>query len=85
MADTAALIEQLDLVISVDSCVAHLAGVLGKPCWILLPAYKTDWRWLIGREDSPWYPEARLFRQPVRGDWATPIAALCAALSERLR
>ena len=60
--DTAAVIEQLDLVISVDTSVAHLAGALGKPVWILLP-YVPDWRWLVGRDDSPWYPTARLFRQ----------------------
>jgi ADP-heptose:LPS heptosyltransferase len=56
------------LVITVDSAVAHLAGALGKPVWILLPFY-ADWRWLTGREDSPWYPTARLFRQKKRGDW----------------
>src|SRR5262249_52809506 len=60
--DTAAVIEQLDLVISVDTSVAHLAGALGKPVWIMLP-YVPDWRWLVGRDDSPWYPTARLFRQ----------------------
>lgn len=67
-ADTAALIECLDLIITVDSAVAHLAGALGKSTWILLP-YVADWRWLQEREDSPWYPSARLFRQRSRGDW----------------
>ncbi len=74
-ADTAAAISLLDLVISVDTSVAHLAGALGKPVWILL-AYAPDWRWLLHREDSPWYPTARLFRQPGRGDWNTVIQKL---------
>jgi tetratricopeptide (TPR) repeat protein/glycosyltransferase involved in cell wall biosynthesis len=68
LADTAAAIAQLDLVITVDTAVAHLAGALGKPVWILL-AFSPDWRWLLEREDSPWYPTARLFRQSERGDW----------------
>ena len=69
-ADTAALIANLDLVIAVDTAVAHLAAALGVPCWLLLPRYKTDWRWLEGRQDSPWYPGVlRLFRQERRGDW----------------
>jgi hypothetical protein len=71
-ADAAALIENLDLVITVDTAVAHLAGALGKPVWILLP-YVADWRWLREREDCPWYPSARLFRQTVRGDWASVV------------
>jgi ADP-heptose:LPS heptosyltransferase len=68
LADTAAVISLLDLVISVDSGVAHLAGALARPVWILL-AFSPDWRWLLGREDSPWYPSARLFSQRQRGDW----------------
>jgi Tetratricopeptide repeat/Glycosyltransferase family 9 (heptosyltransferase) len=71
-ADAAALVENLDLVITVDTAVAHLAGALGKPVWILLP-YVADWRWLQNREDSPWYPTARLFRQSARRDWGEVI------------
>lgn len=86
-ADTAALIECLDLVITVDTAVAHLAGALGKPCWVLLPAHKTDWRWLKEREDSPWYPGAvRLFRQAGEGGngWDGVIAAVALALRQRI-
>lgn len=80
-ADTAAIIAQLDLVISVDTAVAHLAGALGKPCWVLLPAFMTDWRWLEQRSDSPWYPGAlQLFRQPQEGGWAPVIQAVREAL-----
>src|SRR4028118_2081274 len=79
LADTAAAIAQLDLVISVDTAVAHLAGALGKPVWILL-AFSPDWRWLLEREDSPWYPSARLFRQHQRGDWEPVFARVAQAL-----
>jgi ADP-heptose:LPS heptosyltransferase len=72
-ADTAALVENLDLVVSVDTSVAHLAGALGKPVWILLPN-DPDFRWLLGREDSPWYPSARLIRQPSFRDWDSVLA-----------
>jgi hypothetical protein len=68
-ADSAALIHHMDVVISVDTAVAHLAGALGRPTWIPLNWYGTDWRWLLNRDDSPWYPSARLFRQPSLGNW----------------
>ena len=80
-AETAGAIDQLDLVITVDTAVAHLAGALGKAVWILLPAVP-DWRWLLGRSDCPWYPTARLFRQPARGDWDCVVQALHGALEE---
>lgn len=84
-ADTAAVVEQLDLVISVDTAVAHLSAALGKPCWLLLPAYMTDWRWLHERPDSPWYPGVmRLFRQLPGQGWTPVVAQVRAALMARL-
>jgi hypothetical protein len=80
-ADTAALIMNLDLVITVDTSVAHLAGALGRPVWTLLNR-DPDWRWLLEREDSPWYPTMRLFRQPVLGDWASVIRRVAGELSQ---
>ena len=77
--DTAALISGLDLVVTTDTAVAHLAGALAKPVWILLSA-SPDWRWLIEREDCPWYPSARLFRQSTLGDWPPVIARVRRAL-----
>jgi hypothetical protein len=80
-ADTAAVVAQLDLVICVDTAIAHLAGALGKSCWVLLPALYPDWRWLLDRSDSPWYPGVvRLFRQTVHGDWGAVIEQLVQAL-----
>jgi tetratricopeptide (TPR) repeat protein len=80
-ADTAALISLLDLVVTIDTSVAHLAGALGMPVWIMLK-HDPDWRWLLDRDDSPWYPTARLFRQRQRGDWGAVIAAIVAALRQ---
>lgn len=85
-ADTAAIVQQLDLVICVDTAVAHLTGALGKPCWVLLPAYKTDWRWLQGRDDSPWYPRImRLFRQGNARQWDSVIDDVTKALADHVR
>ena len=80
-ADTAGLIAGLDLVIAVDTAVAHLAGALGKPVW-LLNRFDTCWRWLLDREDTPWYPTMRQFRQTSRGDWAGVIARVGQALAQ---
>jgi hypothetical protein len=79
-ADTAGLIEQVDLVIAVDTSIAHLVGAMGKPLWFLVP-YVADWRWLLNREDTPWYPTARLIRQPKLGDWNSVMARLEKELS----
>jgi tetratricopeptide (TPR) repeat protein len=83
-ADTAALVELMDLVVTVDTSVAHLAGAMGKAVWILLP-FNPDWRWLLDREDSVWYPAARLFRQPAIGDWASAIRCFREELERRFR
>jgi hypothetical protein len=82
--DAATCMRGLDLVISVDSMPAHLAGALGVPVWVLLP-HPADWRWMEGRDDSPWYPTMRLFRQRRAGDWQAPLAQLMNALDARLR
>ena len=78
-AETAAVVANLDLVIAVDTAVAHLAGALGRPCWIMLPRV-ADWRWLTRRADSPWYQSVRLFRQTRADDWTPVVARVAAAL-----
>src|SRR5262249_49327695 len=79
--DTAAIMMSLDLVISSDTSIVNLAGALGRPVWVLLP-FIPDWRWLLDRNDTPWYPTARLFRQPNMGDWTTVLDDVCAALKQ---
>jgi ADP-heptose:LPS heptosyltransferase len=75
MADTAAVIQSLDLVVACDTSVAHLAGALGAPVWLAINAVG-DWRWLTERTDSPWYPSVRLYRQPSVGDWRAVFEAM---------
>ncbi len=82
--DTAALISQLDFILSVDTSVTHLAGALGKPVWLLLP-FAPDWRWMLDRADSPWYPSLRIFRQPTYGDWEPVVAEIRAAFANQLQ
>ena len=82
--DAAAAVASLDLVISVDTAMAHLAGSLGRPTWTLLP-FAPDWRWMLGRDDSPWYPTMRLFRQPRPKDWASVLALVAEQLRDRTR
>jgi tetratricopeptide (TPR) repeat protein len=79
-ADTAAVMELIDVLVTVDTSVAHVAGGMGKPVWILLPFNAHDWRWMLDREDSIWYPTARLFRQPAVGDWASVVGRVNAEL-----
>jgi ADP-heptose:LPS heptosyltransferase len=83
-AATAALVAELDLVVTVDTSVAHLAGALGVPVWILLP-FAPDWRWQLGRSDSPWYPTVRLYRQPTLDDWTSPLSRVEHDLTEFVR
>jgi ADP-heptose:LPS heptosyltransferase len=83
-ADTAAIVQCLDLVITSDTSIAHLAGALGRPVWVALQA-DCDHRWLLERTDSPWYPTMRLFRQRTRGDWRPVFAAMAAEISEVIR
>jgi tetratricopeptide (TPR) repeat protein len=84
-ADAAAIVAQLDLVICVDTAIAHLAGALGKSVWVLLPAIATDWRWLRGRSDSPWYPGVmKLFRQGADAKWKPVIAKIARALRKEV-
>jgi hypothetical protein len=82
--DTAAAMATLDLVIAVDTSIAHLAGALARPVWILLP-FVPEWRWLLDRDDSPWYPTARLFRQTMRDDWTDVIARVGAEIGKLRR
>ena len=79
--DTAALIELVDVVISVDTSILHLAAAMGKPVWVMLP-FAPDWRWMYDTDKSPWYPTVRLFRQKTQGDWASVIDPIVIALSE---
>jgi tetratricopeptide (TPR) repeat protein len=81
--DTATVIAGLDLVITVDTAVAHLAGAMGRAVWILLPFLNTDWRWMTHRTDTPWYPSARLFRQPAAGDWRPVLSDVREAVARR--
>jgi ADP-heptose:LPS heptosyltransferase len=82
--DSAAVIMNLDLVITSDTAIAHLAGALGAPVWVILP-YLPDWRWLLNRTDSPWYSTMRLFRQKQPGDWARVFEEMQAALVDQVR
>jgi Flp pilus assembly protein TadD len=77
---TAAVVANLDLVVTVDSAAGHLAGAIGRPVWVMMPT-PSDWRWMIDRTDSPWYPTMRMFRQPKPGDWATVVAQVTQALA----
>jgi ADP-heptose:LPS heptosyltransferase len=81
--DTAEVVETLDLVVTVDTSIAHLGGALARPTWVLVPKY-SDWRWLLDRSDSPWYPTVTLFRQTTDNDWTGPIRALKEQLQLRV-
>lgn len=83
MADTAAIIEQLDLIVSVDTSVAHVAGALGKPCLLLVPGFSPDWRWMTERDDSPWYPGHTLYRSEIEGSWDSAVDSLIADAQAR--
>ena len=80
--DTMAILDNLDLLVTVDTSVAHLAGAMGRPAWIMLPR-APDWRWLLDRSDTPWYPSARLFRQETARRWDDVAQAIAAELAER--
>src|SRR5262249_31245745 len=83
-AETAAALANLDLLISVDTAVVHVAGALARPAWVMLRA-RPDWRWLLEREDTPWYPSLRLFRQRQRGDWDEVVARVRSALQDLVK
>ena len=78
--DTAAILSIVDLLISVDSSPVHLAGALGRPAWVMLP-FVPEWRWLLERDDTPWYPSLRLFRQTSRADWASVTGVIASELA----
>jgi ADP-heptose:LPS heptosyltransferase len=82
--DTAAIMKNLDLVISSDTAIAHLAGAMGVRVWLGLP-YMPNWRWLLDRNDSPWYPTMRLFRQPKPGDWPSVVMSMKSTLAALIR
>jgi hypothetical protein len=83
-AETAAMIQHLDLIVTVDTAVAHLAGAMGKRTWLMLP-WIPDWRWMLERTDSPWYPTMRLFRQRKTGDWAEVLRQVAGSLQNESR
>jgi len=74
-ADTAFVVSSMDLIVTVDTAMAHLAGALGKPTMLMLP-FKPDWRWMLTRKDSPWYPSMQIYRQPSEGNWEDVIEAV---------
>ena len=82
--ETAAMMENLDMIVTVDTAMGHLAGALARPVWIMIPK-AADWRWMLDRSDSPWYPTARLFRQTRPGAWDELLAEIAAALAQELR
>jgi len=82
-ADTAAVVDRLDAIVSIDTSIAHLAGALGKPLWLMLP-FAADWRWFANTDRSPWYPSARLVRQPSPGQWGSVVDTVAQALSKAL-
>ena len=82
-AEAATVLTQLDLLITIDAPIAHLAGGMGLPAWVLLP-HTADWRWMVNRADSPWYPSLRLFRQPSAGDWRSVMTQVRTSLGALL-